>query len=424
MNISKPLVRLTTSTSAVFVLASLTLHQAHAAGFQVSESSASGLGRAYAGEAVIAEDASIIARNPSGSMLFETMTASAAIHFVAADLEVEGKDGPNGPQTAKNITPLAVVPAGFLIMPLSDQLAFGFAMFSGYGVTVEYPKDYYAGSAAGKTSLVTVNLNPSIAYRINEQFSIGGGVSLIYGDAELYRHYGADATALYPAIKPSNKTIILEGDEITFGWNIGATFELDADNRFGAGYRAESTLNFKGDFTDKTGQVLPVPNTTIEGKLPVVLPATFEISGHHNLSQELSLQYSILWTDWSKFKELKATNSQCTYNGEAGVCLYKKEEFSDNLRYAIGSTYQLDDQWALRGGFAYDEQAGKATLSIPDTDRYWFSVGATYNLSENLSLDAALTYLHSKTISFVEDGDRFKSSGNVILTGFQVNYGF
>lgn len=426
MNISKSLVRSISTISGPVLLIYLTsaVNPAYSAGFQVSESSASGLGRAYAGEAVVADDASIISRNPSGSLLFDKMLISGAIHFVAADLKVEGEDGPNGPQTAENIAPLAVVPAGYLVRPINESISIGLAMFSSYGVTVEYPEDYYAGTAAGKTSLVTVNLNPSIAYRINEQFSIGAGLSLIYGDAELYRHYGENATALYPAVVPSDKTIILEGDETTFGWNIGATFELNPNHRFGFGYRSESELEFKGDFTDKSGQVLPVANTTIKGNLPVILPATAEFSGHHNIDDQVSLQYSILWTNWSKFTELKATNPDCTYNGEAGVCLYKEEDFSNNFRYSLGSTYVLDQQWTLRAGLAYDEQAGKATLSIPDTDRYWFSAGLTYHFSDNLSVDAALTYLHSKSISFKEDGDRFESSGDVILTGFQANYAF
>ncbi len=78
----------------------------------------------------------------------------------------------------------------------------------------------------------------------------------------------------------------------------------------------------------------------------------------------------------------------------------------------------------LRAGFAFDEQAGKSTLSIPDTDRYWYSAGATYAYSKSMSFDVGFTYLDGKETTFVEDGTSFTSSGGAIISAAQINYKF
>ncbi|MCV5737145.1 outer membrane protein transport protein, partial [Escherichia coli] len=81
---------------------------------------------------------------------------------------------------------------------------------------------------------------------------------------------------------------------------------------------------------------------------------------------------------------------------------FKPEKYEDNNRYSIGATYILNTDWTFRAGFAYDEQAGEATLSIPDSDRFWYSAGLTYAMSENLTFDAGFALVKSKSGSFTE----------------------
>ncbi|WP_283597249.1 outer membrane protein transport protein [Photobacterium phosphoreum] len=405
----------------------LTSSSAFSAGFQVSEQSASGLGRAFAGEAAIADNAAVISRNPAAMTQFSTMTVSVVGSIVMPDVDVIAHDAPNGVQTAKNVAPTAFVPASYFVKPLNDRLSWGLALFSGYGVTTDYPADFYDGTSAGKTSLVAMNLNPSVAYKVNHQLSLGVGLNAVYAKAELYRHYGQNALPFYPAIKPSNKTINMEGDTWSWGWNIGAFYQLDDNNRFGFAYRSKVDLDFEGDFTDYSGLVLGSANrgNTIKGKLPVVLPATAEFSGFHQLNHQIAVHYSIFWTQWSLFKELRATNEQCNINGQMpGICLLKDEDYSDAFRWSIGTTYTLNPSVILRAGFAYDEQGGKATLSIPDTDRFWYSAGATYQHSPQLSIDLGISYIYGKESDFIENKQRFTASSVAYIGAAQLNYTF
>ncbi|WP_318519790.1 outer membrane protein transport protein [Photobacterium leiognathi] len=411
----------------VAIAAAVLSTQAYSAGFQVSEQSATGLGRAFAGEAAIADNPGVLARNPASMTKFDKMAISAQGSLVLPNIDVTGHDAPNGEQTAENVAPLAFVPSTYFVQPLNDRLSWGMSLFSNYGVTTDYPDDFYDGTSAGKTSLITINLNPSVAYKLNDQWSLGFGVSAVYAKAELFRHYGQNALPFYPAIKPSDKTINMEGETWAFGWNIGALFELNENNRFGLAYRSQVDLDFDGDFTDYSGQVLGATRRgdTIDANLSAPLPATAEFSGFHQLNTQLAIHYSIFWTQWSKFTELKATSEQCNFGGQLpGVCLLKEEEYDDAFRWAIGGTYNLNPQVTLRAGFAYDEQGGKATLSIPDTDRFWYSAGASYQYSDQLSFDLGFSYVYGKKGTFIESGDSFTATSDAYIGAAQMNYTF
>ncbi|PSW03621.1 outer membrane protein transport protein [Photobacterium lipolyticum] len=402
------------------VAVAMTSLNASGAGFQVSEHSASGLGRAFAGEAAIADNAAVLARNPAAMTLFKTAELSGGLSIVDPTVDVDDNDFG---QSAKDVAPMGFIPSAYYIHPINNRIAVGLAMFSNYGVATEYPDKFNAGSTAGETSLMTVNLNPNIAYRINDHFSIGGGISLVYGDAELKRHYGLLGLV---GKNSSDNTIKMEGDTYDWSWNIAALYEVNDDHRFGLSYRSQVDLDFEGDFTDYTGKITGTPNTVVTGKLPVVLPAIAEFSGYHALNNQWAVHYSVQWTQYSKFEELRATSDQCNpgYEGEAGVCLMKDEDYDDNFRWALGATYSLNPEWILRAGFAFDEQAGKSTLSIPDTDRYWYSAGATYTYSPNMSFDFGFTYLRGKEITFEEDETSFTSTSDAFITAAQINYKF
>ena len=411
--------------TAVAITAALMSVNVNAAGYQVNEHSASGLGRAFSGEAAVADNASVLARNPAAMARFKRMEVSGSLSLIDPSIDITAEGSFNSPvQTYNDVAPFAVVPAGFFIQPINDQFAWGIGVFSNYGFSTEFPSDAYFGALAGTTELLTLNINPSVSWRINEQFSVGAGVSLVYADAKLTRHFGS----LNP-VNPSQDLLNLEGDTWEWGWNIGALWELNENNRFGLSYRAKVDLDFEGEFTDYSGTgvngaTISTP-AKVDGALSVPLPAIVEFGGFHQLNNRWAVHYGVQWTQWSEFTELRATSNDCIN----GVCLLKDESFDDNFRYSIGATYTLNPEWVLRAGFAFDEQAGESTLSIPDTDRYWYSAGFTYNYDNDLSFDLGVTYLYGKSSNFTEkyvDGRdyEFSSENDAILGAAQINYRF
>ncbi|MGC9552874.1 outer membrane protein transport protein, partial [Vibrio metoecus] len=203
-------------SSLVACMGVLLAGHASAAGFQVAEHSASGLGRAFSGEAAVADNASVLARNPAAMMLFDTAQFSGALSIVDPEVNV---DDLSNHQSMKDVAPMQIVPAAYYISPINDQWAWGFAMFTTYGVATDYPNEIYAGDLAGDTSLISINLNPNIAYRVNQEFSLGFGLDLVAAKAELTRHKGGLAPFLGGS--PSDNLIGMTGETVGFGWNIG-----------------------------------------------------------------------------------------------------------------------------------------------------------------------------------------------------------
>ncbi|PKH07999.1 outer membrane protein transport protein [Moritella sp. Urea-trap-13] len=395
--------------------------QSSAAGFQVSEHSASGLGRAFAGEAAVADNASVLARNPAAMSLFKQAEFTIVGSYVAPDVNIEGvKDGSpyhgNNPSRldADDIVHSAFVPATYFIQPINDKFAVGLGLFSTYGVATEFEKDYAAGTGAGTTDLMTFNINPSISFKATEQLSLGLGLNATYGTATVDRYLGDVSVG---GGNPDDSYFAMEGDTWGFGWNAGVLFEFNEANRIGLAYRSQVDMDFEGTFTGATSN-----NAPVDAGLDLPLPATAEFSGYHALTEKFAVTYSVLWTQWSKFEELKAVQSS-----DEKALFIKDETFDDNIRYSVGAEYTID-QIVLRAGFAYDESAGETTLSIPESDRFWYTAGATYNVNPALSLDFGVAYIYSTEVDFTESAGPltydFKSSGDAIIASAQANYRF
>ncbi|MGU5536134.1 outer membrane protein transport protein [Aeromonas caviae] len=419
--------------SLIAAAVTLASTQTFAAAFQLNEHSASGLGRAYAGEAAIADNAAVLSRNPAAMTTFDKMALSVSGTYIKPDVDVAGDiyAGPTklAPSSESDIAPDAFVPATYFIQPLNDQWAWGIGLFSNYGLSTEYSKTFAAGAGAGDTELLTFNINPNIAYRINSSFSVGAGINAVYAAAELNRYAGALSAAI-PGANSDTRLAHLKGDTWGFGWNVGTLYEINDNNRLALTYRSQVDLSFDGDFQGATSG-----NRVVDGNLKLDLPAQAEFAGYHRLNQQFAVHYSVNWTDWSAFQELKATSSGCNMPGQPGVCLNKPEKFKDSTRYSLGGTWYVNPSWEARIGFAYDNtpiEPEYRSLSIPDSDRVWYSAGATYHIDKDMSVDFGMAYLDGKEVDVNEglrshdDGLRWKgtSHGNALLASAQFNMKF
>ena len=220
-----------------------------------------------------------------------------------------------------------------------------------------------------------------------------------------------------------------------YGWNAGILYELDKDNRWGFTYRSEVKIDFDGDYRSSipsaANGVLPpgIPfgtdGNTIGGSLSLHLPEMWELSGYNRVAPQWAIHYSIAYTSWSQFQELKAT-------GSSGQTLFYKEEgFKDAYRIALGTTYYHDKNWTFRTGIAFDDSpvpADNRSISIPDQDRFWISAGTTYAFNDDASVDVGVSYMHGQNVT-INEGNAplnytFKSEGKAWLFGTNFNYRF
>ncbi|HHG9064241.1 TPA: long-chain fatty acid transporter FadL [Citrobacter freundii] len=417
--------------SALAVAVAIISTQAWSAGFQLNEFSSSGLGRAYSGEGAIADDAGNASRNPALIMMFDRPTFSAGAVYIDPDVNISGKSPYTGRSTdADNIAPTAWVPNAHFVMPINEQFGWGASVTSNYGLATEFNDSYIVGEYGGKTDLKTVNLNLSGAYRLNDSWSFGIGFNAVYADAKIER-YSGEQTAALP--KVSQKIASLKGDEWGYGWNAGILYELDKNNRYGLTYRSEVKIDFDGDYKSGirtqanalpgAGTAFPwgTTNATVPGSLTLNLPEMWELSGYNRIAPQWAIHYSMAYTSWSQFQELKATGT----NGQ--TLFYKEEGFKDSYRIALGTTYYMDKSWTFRTGIAYDDSpvpASKRSISIPDQDRLWLSAGTTYAFNDDASIDVGVSYMHGQKVTVKEGPYTFDSEGKAWLFGTNFNYAF
>ncbi|EUJ11492.1 long-chain fatty acid transport protein [Methylophilaceae bacterium 11] len=363
----------------------------HAAGFALIEQSASGTGNAYAGAAAVAEDASTIFFNPAGMTYIQGTQAAGALHVIRLSADFNDNSSTKGFSA-----PAALVPrggnggdlGGFGFVPniyyktdITDTVKFGFAINAPFRLKTDYNNDWVGRFQADKSELKTVNINPSIAFKLNDQLSLGFGVSAMWIQAELTRALNR--------VTAAESDVKIKGDDWGFGANIGAIYQATPDTRFGLAYRSKVTQKLEGDA--KFAGVASVNNTNV--KAGVNLPETASFSAFSSLNSKWDLLGDVTWTRWSRFKELRIDFSNALPDAVT------PENWNNTLRYSIGLNYHYDEKLKLRAGIAYDEgpiDTQYRTARIPDNDRKWLSLGAGWQATENTKLDIGYAHLFVK----------------------------
>ncbi len=356
---------------------------AQAAGYALAEQSGSGLGNAFAGAAAIAEDASTVYANPAGMTYIEGTQAVSVLHLIKPSIEfnnrgsVAGTARPLGSEGG-NAGDLAFVPNFYFVMPLNEKTKFGLGVNAPFGLKTEYDKDWIGRFQGIKSELKTININPSLAFKINDQLSLGFGLSAMWAQAEL-----SSAVNLGAAERSST----VKGDDWGFGYNLGAIYQVTTDTRIGVAYRSKIDQHLKGDvkFSVSNG---PTPNGDVNAD--VSLPETLSVSTFSKLNDRWDLLADATWTRWSRFEEL------AIYRDSGALLTRTTENWDNTMRYSVAVNYHYSDTIKLRAGLAYDESPVSEafrTTRIPDNDRKWISFGAGWQATPSTKLDLGYAHL-------------------------------
>ena len=358
---------------------------ASAAGLWLYEYGTPDTGMAAAGRAALASDASTVATNPAGMVRLDR--SEFLVGLVGLDVNAEfdiasathsGGDGGNAG---------GFVPAGSLSYAhkLSPDLSIGIAAASYFGLGLDYDNDWAGRYHSQEAELLTFGLNPAIGYRINEQFSIGAGIDIIY--SKLYQEIAVNNMA-----GRADGQLKLDADDIAFGFNLGILFEPILGTRFGLTYRSKVDLEFN-DTTSSKG-VLP-PLSLLTGKkvdLEMTIPEAVMFSVYHQLTKKLALTANLGWQNQSEFGK-----QEFTIKDIDSTSLTVDKDYDDTWHYAIGAQYRLADPWLLSLGFAYDTSPVDSKYqNSPDLalDRqYRYACGLQYDWNEDITVGLAYEYL-------------------------------
>lgn len=385
----------------------------YGAGFQVLEQGASNIGSALAGATANASgDASSAFWNPSASIFSEKIKVGevdfeSGISFVVPSFEFhdEGTTSPiptggNG----GNAGEVAYVPNFFSVYRFHEDFAFTFSTTATYGLETDYDDGWIGRFHALNSDLTTIDVNPSLAYKVNDWLSVSAGASLNWMHAYLTQNF------IHPVYMREGK-MRFSGDSWSAGANVGFTIKYADGGRFAASWRSEVSHDFRGN-ADAT---LMGISTLSPIKCDLTLPQTVNAGIYQRLWGDLdrfAVMLDYAWTGWSAFEYLDIQYMN-------GVSVGKvHENWKDTSRVAFGINYhpEFDECLVLRAGVAWDESPvrGSAfrTARIPCTDRMWASFGIGYQY-ENITLNVGYTH-----IFFLEDPETSNVSAMGTLKGY------
>lgn len=380
---------------------------ASAAGFQLLEQNASGIGNAYAGSAAVAENASTIFFNPAGMTQLQAREISLGVSAVRPSFDFKNKgsvilNAPALPTSGGggDAGSWAALPNGYLSWALNKDLYVGVGLGAPFGLITEYDDDWVGRAQSIKFDLKTYNINPSIAFRVNDKVSIGGGVSWQRLEAEYERTVSVLPNGIAPVPGLSSTFATLDADSDAWGWNIGALFTLSPSMKVGVSYRSTVDHKLKGDLKVEgpaTAFAGVVPSLqSVKAEADVELPDAFIVSVTQKLSDRWEMLGDLSWTGWSSVDEVDIVRTSGPLAGSVAQTL--EADFKDTWRVALGANYLLNDAWKLKFGIAYDQTPVKdkerRLTSLPDNDRTWFSAGAQWKVSKTNTLDLGAAYLY------------------------------
>ena len=404
----------------------------YAAGFALIEQSASGMGNAFAGGGSVAEDASTIYFNPAGMTYIEGTQLVGALHLIKPSSEFNNNGsvagdfpGPSPARALGNLGgdagDLAFVPNAYFKMDYSDAIKLGIGVNAPFGLKTEYENGWIGRFQALKSEVKTININPALAFKVNDQLSLGFGVSAMWAQATLTRAVN------FPTGEGSVK---IKGDDWGFGYNLGAIYQVTPDTRVSAAYRSKVNQRLEGDATFVRTAGIPNAGAAADGAInaSVSLPENLSLSVFSKLNDTWDVMGDVTWTHWSRFKQLAIVRS-------SGALLSNTDENWDNtMRYSIGANYHYSDAIKLRAGLAYDEEAVNdefRTARIPGNDRKWLALGANWKASPSSSVDVGYAHLFISDAN-INDGRSGAANGtlkgtydgSVDILSFQYTHNF
>ncbi len=306
-----------------------------------------------------------------------------------------------------------IVPTFHYVSPAVDRARFGLSVVAPAGLSKRWKDGAQAFSE--EFTLKTVEINPTAAYQLADNFSIGGGLRAVYSDGVVKSTFNTSLPG-QPVLSRD-----LEGDSWDFGYNLALHFKPSDTLSLAATYRSRVDLTVEGD-AELSFAGIPYDGPA---SVEVPIPAALNLAAAFEVSPKTTVELNYERTYWSSYKELDF-NYPTTLPHPVLVASFdtpQARDYKDSNTWRIGLTHQYDDELKLMAGFAYDETpVPSETLGfeLPDSDAYVYSFGAEYKMDDNMSIGGALLYSDkdSRSVDQTPPGitGEFKGAGAYLLT--------
>ena len=388
-------------------LMALMSSNAKAGGYSTSLYSTSGLGNAYSGSATGSHDVSDIFFNPAVTAGKDKSEIVASFSYLRLAIDPDNmssnfkhpvfgtlkRDGAE----SRNVGTQKLIPALYFSSPINDKTAFNLAITSPFGLETKYNKNWPGRFRALNSSIATLNINPSVAYKISDDLSFGAGVMAQYYKANLTNQ------AFSPLSTVGLGTV--DGSDWGYGYNFGFKYDVSKDLKVGLGYRSKIDYKLKGtvNFEDNV--------LASRFKAKTTTPESLSLGVAYNVNPELQIVADSTWTRWSRLKKLDilAQNSLLSNSTQFN--------WNDSIMNSIGANYALDKNNLLRTGLAYEKEAmndRNREPRVPSADKYWIATGLNHKFGDGLEIDLAYVHQIYKTSKINMTDYGLKGEGTVV----------
>jgi long-chain fatty acid transport protein len=399
-------------------IALLLTPSAQAAGFYISEVGTPGsLGTAGVANPVNTISADSSWTNPAGMTGLQQDEMLAGLQVVAPKIEFDSSVAEAGGSDGGNAGNIAVIPAFFMVKKLSDRVRVGFSLVAPQGGAMNYSDNFVGRYGATKVSLAAIGGSPSIAYKVNDRLSLGGGVSIIYTQFEESVAINQSALDPGPAVLPDGKVKFDNMTDLGYQPFAGLTYYLSDNLMLGVVYRAEMDVNLKGDlnFRNLAFQKPPANDIEIDWDNPQTLKAGL----NYEFAPGKRLMFSAGWEDWSAFSENQLAITGGVLNPTGVLERNFKDTWSAGVAFVDGSR----KTHGYSVGFSYDSSPVNdkdRTIDLPFDETYKISAAYAWKGSKQLdfALGGTLAYFGEGKVDQTAQGVRFKGKFDTNMSLF------
>jgi long-chain fatty acid transport protein len=402
--------------SALGLLAILA-SQSYAAGYKLEFQSASTL--ADAGDAAVVEDAGTNWYNSAGLVYLPMQLAMSSIDVYAPTVfhgEVNAPSTLSNPQNfppfvnalgspysargTASSHPNSLLPAIHSSMPINEKISLGFSMVPAWGFTEDYGEGSMLRYNLTRVYTKTTDFSPSIAFKVNNQWSLGFGPDLHYFSVQSKTRVRTEAipAGVAAGIGTANDSISrFTANDWSYGGHIGLLFKYNDQTRIGLNYRSKLMMDLSGDSSfglDRGGNLYTMSETNTF-YLPLPLPPTFTLSAYHELTPCWAIMGTIAYDQWSSIQNYHARNyiQPALPTNPSGILpdVTLVQHMHDTADLSVGTRFKLTDKLMLRGSFKYEPTPTISSyryVNFPDGVKYGFQIGARYQMSHQVALDA------------------------------------
>ncbi|WP_323894262.1 OmpP1/FadL family transporter [Aeromonas allosaccharophila] len=360
------------------MLAALLSPSAMAGGLALYETSTANSALANAGAAARAQGAETIASNPAGMTKLEGTQLQVNGGVVYGDLELDLDNGGNNGGNALQTAPLGSV---YLTHAINDQWVAGFGMFGSHGLGIDYGDGWKGSGYVQAAKLTGIAFAPSLAYRIDANWSVGASLIAMHGSLDT----SLDMTANHFAGREFSDS------DWAYGGSFGVLYELDQHSRMGLSYFSE----LKWKLEDQLFTQVNLAGLGVD----MMIPQTVTLSGYHQLNDQWALLASANWQQWSRFGDIDVNSAP--YSTTVDM------HYKDTWHLSLGTQFDVTPALRLSSGIAYDSSAvddAHRTVNLPMGEGWRWGLGASYQLSPATKLEASYTLAWLGDMSVHHDG--------------------